>query len=284
MKKLLLALGILASAVCACRAEETAEEIFKRADDLFNKGNYADALTEYEKGTRLDHTYATAYNNMGVIYSSDETKIIQSVGFLIQAVKIDPRYPEPYANLGIVFYRTGQNDKAEEYVRRAIQLSPDEPRYYFTLAWIIATGAKKYDEAINLLNRALFLDPESADAFYVLGLIYVDKNDKTNVFDQITNLRKLNREDLASELENLVRSPYREMPLLQQPAAQKRTGYEAADKGAQIVYDIKNTSGTASAAASKGMGKGNMRGSGTIQMTIKFKPVEVPREAELKKQ
>jgi len=131
-----------------------------------------------------------------------------AAGFYRQAVSIHPEIPELRANLGLMYYQTGKDEQACEAFRQAIRLKPGlfVPNLFLGLEYV---RLKRFSEAIPFLkqadlaksadlqvqialgqayagngktrlatasySRATQLSPGNADAWYHLGVSYLEQ-------------------------------------------------------------------------------------------------------------
>lgn len=71
--------------------------------------------------------------------------------------------PEIYAYLGYAYLANDQPGKAEEYYRKALELTPDNPHVHLGLG-AIAHAHRKNEEAKQHYQKALELDPACEEA------------------------------------------------------------------------------------------------------------------------
>ena len=131
-----------------------------------------------------------------------------AAGFYRQAVSIHPEIPELRANLGLMYYQTGKDEPACEAFRQALRLKPGlfVPNLFLGLEYV---KLKRFSEAIPFLkqaalakstdlqvqialgqayagngkprlatasySRATQLNPGNADAWYHLGVSYLEQ-------------------------------------------------------------------------------------------------------------
>ena len=87
-----------------------------------------------------------------------------------RAVQLAPDNPEALAALGNYLYSTGtQTGRAEELLRRAIDLNPREPRFYCHLYQILAAGNKPTAEVDAFGTKMTAAFPRDALAAYVIA-------------------------------------------------------------------------------------------------------------------
>lgn len=91
--------------------------------------------------------------------------------FYRQAVRLHPEIAELSANLGLIYYQTGQNEQAAEAFRHAIRLKPAlvVPHLFLGLDYV---RLKRFKEAIPYLKHAAASKPEDIQAQLGLGQAY----------------------------------------------------------------------------------------------------------------
>lgn len=82
----------------------------------------------------------------------------------------EPHLSGPYANLGIVYRRTGKAAEAIKALERAIDLNP-KPAYYNELG-MVQRAEGRFDHARRSYQKAIDLDPGYAYAHLNLGILY----------------------------------------------------------------------------------------------------------------
>lgn len=88
---------------------------------------------------------------------------------LEKAIQISPYFADAYTNLAVQHIRLKRYREAESELRRALEVGGENP---LVLANLAATQAalKRYAEAAQSARMALRLDPDFAQAHYVLGM------------------------------------------------------------------------------------------------------------------
>jgi tetratricopeptide (TPR) repeat protein len=87
---------------------------------------------------------------------------------LALALRLDPRYPEPYLDLAAAYARLGRLDEAVAVARRRVALVPDAGSWLNLGAFLL--GADRFSEALAPLRRAVELSPADPDARLDLAL------------------------------------------------------------------------------------------------------------------
>lgn len=88
-----------------------------------------------------------------------------------RVIEMQPQWSEPHINLGCVFYRTGELEKAREEFCVALQAEPDCVVGHFNLGCVLDEMGES-QEAIEHLRRSIELDPSHADAHFNLASTY----------------------------------------------------------------------------------------------------------------
>ena len=118
-----------------------------------------------------------ALNGLGVAYG-DAARFDDAIRTFLRVIDLDPTNGIAYQNLGSMALRKAlsttvsagrQSDlqRAEAYVRRAIEVDPTLPDAHTTLGVILATSGQKKD-AIESWKQAVALDREQFNALYNL--------------------------------------------------------------------------------------------------------------------
>jgi len=109
---------------------------------LQNNGDLDGAIGFYQKSIQLDPTYATAYNDLGIVYELKGLSDLAEENYL-KAIKIDPNYLSAYSNLALFYEDRRDLKKASFYWQKRIDLG------FSSDPWVIK--AKRRLEDINLV-------------------------------------------------------------------------------------------------------------------------------------
>lgn len=100
----------------------------------------------------------------------------KGIYYLERAKILNPNYDRIYNNLGIIYHRNNQPEKAEENYLKAISLNPNNVETYNNLGSLyIETG--KIDKAIDYLEKCIYLQPNFYLAYFNLGMAYYEKKE-----------------------------------------------------------------------------------------------------------
>ena len=79
--------------------------------ELQQRGDKAGALPLYQKAAALDPSYPAPYNDVGVLLE-DQGRLEEAEGSYLQALNLNPAYLEAHANLAMLYERMGNKEKA----------------------------------------------------------------------------------------------------------------------------------------------------------------------------
>lgn len=94
---------------------------------------------------------------------------------LNEAVRLYPRFAEAYAELGALYLKTGELDKAAETLSRALQLNERNPTAQLNYG-IVLLNQRKMFEAEKALEKAVLADDKAATPHMYLGIALLGLN------------------------------------------------------------------------------------------------------------
>ncbi len=86
-----------------------------------SKGQYDQAISDFNKALEINPRYARAHYNRGNTYYQ-MGRYDQAISDYNKALEINPRHAKAYNNRGVAYESTGQYDKAWEDVHKAQDL------------------------------------------------------------------------------------------------------------------------------------------------------------------
>ena len=138
--------------------------------------------------------------------SLDRKGVTQAIELYRRALDVDPGYTEAYARLANMYdfssrFGWGESPEADrtlalEMGERAVRLDPDNPFAHWSLGRILSRlgrSRNSRERAIDELRAAIAIDPNYADAFGFISLVYVGGAQKEKAQEAISTAFSLNR-------------------------------------------------------------------------------------------
>ncbi|HEY6906681.1 MAG TPA: tetratricopeptide repeat protein, partial [Ignavibacteriaceae bacterium] len=165
------------------------DDIFSVQNDIAQKvvdqlgGSLASEQIEKNAPTENLEAYdfylrGLSYENRGSFSKSD---ISNSINLYKKALKLDPKFALAYAHLSksqaslfwFYFDRTEENvNTAYDNAKKSYELDPDLAEAHLALGYYHYWCRLEYDKAIQEFTRALKIQPNNAEAYFGLGIVY----------------------------------------------------------------------------------------------------------------
>ena len=150
-----------------------AHKEFVKANELFDREEFANAIQKLNKAVAIYPPYAAAYNNLGVIYSR-LGDVARSRNALQTALSINDHLAPAYVNLGRMNIRAGDFLGAEAMLVKASAFDPKNAMAFALLAYSeLMVG--RFDEAIVNSRKAHELQGPHAVVHQVAARAFAEK-------------------------------------------------------------------------------------------------------------
>lgn len=140
--------------------------------EFWYRGQYEQAIAEFERVFQIDEEDKDAYNNLAGVYFSQE-RYQEAEAHYRKAIALAPETALFHVNLGVVYERLEEPEKAIAAYQEALALDPRMSVAYYNLG-LVYSRMGRWAEAIFYLERVLDIESTSAAAHNSLGLIYLD--------------------------------------------------------------------------------------------------------------
>ncbi len=175
--------------------------------DLLLHSYRKDAYTYLEKALKLDPNLTMAHSSIGMAYFR-EGKVNEALASLERAVVGDSKNYLAHYYYAFILSRANSNEgptntglpleivtKARDHVQKAIALRPDFPESYNLLAFLSLITGQGVDESIAQMKRLLSNSPGKHDHVYMLGQLYLRKEDYKMARELMGIVAKSNAEE-----------------------------------------------------------------------------------------
>jgi len=156
----------------------TTEETFALAVQNHNKNNLQVAANLYNETLKTNPNHVDAYYNLGNVFQKlgENQKAKSSYE---KAIEINPSYAKIHDKLGIVLQKLGELQKAKSCTEKAIEINPKYVSAHNNLG-IVLQKLGENQKAISSYEKAIQIQPNHAIAHNNLG----------NVFEELGELQK----------------------------------------------------------------------------------------------
>ena len=171
------------------RVNQVSAEIFEV------QGRYADAVAEYRKAIEKNPAALNLHFRLGraLLMQSHSAQALTRARQEFEAeLKLNPADAVAEYEIGQILLATNKPHDAATRFEHALTLAPDFTEALLAVAKV-RSEAKRYDEAIPLLERAVRLDPANESAHYNLMLAYRNSGRAADAQREKAEIDKLQR-------------------------------------------------------------------------------------------
>jgi len=136
------------------------------------QGHLDIAIEKYQQILKLYPKLPAAYNNLGRLYYQ-EGRFREAIDPLNRAAELDPTLEAPHAQLGFCFFQLGDFASARREFETALRLSPNDRVAELFLARSLFE-LRDVRGAVRLLDQLQGADPNNVEVLFSLGWAYAD--------------------------------------------------------------------------------------------------------------
>jgi tetratricopeptide (TPR) repeat protein len=161
------------------------QQYFRNGTNLFDQGNYTEAIAYYDKALILNSTDINALYNKAL--SLDNLgRLDEAVTYYDKVLAISPNDTDSLNNIGLALDGLGEHDKAITYYDRVLAINPEDTDALYNKGLALEELGKKND-AISYYKRVLDVNPSDAAALNKLNLTYNNANNTATTGIQKTD-------------------------------------------------------------------------------------------------
>ena len=158
-----------------------------------NLGYFDLALTHLLYSAKSSKNYyISIHSNMvcGYIYTlQQEFKLAENC--FREVLKINPQSVTALIALSYVFEKTNRYDQSIVYLKRAMEIEPENPRVLNALAYVYAEKEINLSEAVRLARKAISKKPDSPEILDTVAWVYYKKGEYIQALNEIKKALKL---------------------------------------------------------------------------------------------
>lgn len=130
-----------------------ANKRYEAGQRAYLKGNFDEAITEFEAAIRLESRFVDALIDLGDAYF-DMSDVENAADSYKRALAIDKKNLDARNRLGRASYASRDYDEALRQYQYVLKVSPDDPEAIYNIA-LTYKGLKRYSEAIPYFEKAI---------------------------------------------------------------------------------------------------------------------------------
>jgi tetratricopeptide (TPR) repeat protein len=154
---------------------------------------------EFEEVSRLEHeTAENRVQSLHLVEQANElamqNKFPDAQELLEQALQKNPENAFAYSQQAKIYFSMRQPQRASEAINKALKFQPYQPDFLFVRG-VIDASEKNFDSALSVFQLATYVNPEEADAYFEIGKIWMQKNDRAQALAAFRKAAELAPDD-----------------------------------------------------------------------------------------
>ena len=129
-------------------------------------------LMYFRRALKADSKFAPAYTNLGKLHYEESGKgyLDNAIEYFEKAAELESDIGLHFYNLGLAFFKNDDLTKAERNIRKASELSPEDPDINYALGLVYAKRKRK-NQAVKYFEKTLAINPEYENAKIAMDII-----------------------------------------------------------------------------------------------------------------
>jgi len=157
-------------------------------------GRIDDAIREHKIALSISPDKASPYLALSRLYIEEE-KFAEARGLLEKASVKFPENAPVFFYTGVIHEKMGNTRAAVENFRKTVELDPAFAQAYNYIGYIFAEDGENLDEAIELINKAIALEPENPAYIDSLGWAYFKKEMTEKAVKELEKAARISERD-----------------------------------------------------------------------------------------
>jgi len=143
----------------------------------YNRGQFTQAMSDYNKAIEIDPNFAIAYNNRGWAYYN-QGQLTLAISDYNKTIEIAPDFAKAYYNRALVYAKQKNFNQAIVDFSKAIAINPNHEDTYCNRG-LAYNNQGRFSQAISDYNKAIDIDPSYAEAYLNRGWAYYNQGEPT---------------------------------------------------------------------------------------------------------
>jgi len=168
---------------------ESYQTYLEEGSNYFKNNEFEEAIKYCDKSLKLKETYRAYFLKANAL--SNLKKYFESIDEYEKAIVLNTKNDyQVYLNLGYVYAKLKQNDKAISNYDKALRIQPKLNIAYIQKGLIYYEG-KEYNEALKNYFHALKIDSNDGSTYYNIGLIYSKQQEYKKAIESYKKSKEL---------------------------------------------------------------------------------------------
>jgi adenylate cyclase len=169
------------------------------------------ALELAQKTISLNDSLPNAHSLLGFVYLWKKQHE-EALEELEKVITLDPNYADGHAGLGEILIWVDRHEEAVRSIKKAMRLNPHYPVWYLVVLGWAYVLMRYYDEAREVLKRALIRDPDFLSTHVILAIHYIETGQKKKAQAEVAEILRINP-NFSMEMMR-ARLPYKDKAIL----------------------------------------------------------------------
>ena len=173
-----LAMTIALCSFLPCQSPDArVQKLYAEAKSAEAAGDMGSAIAKYEEILKLAPRLGAAYNNLGLLYFK-QRDFEKAALILQEGLTVDPKMPSASALLGISFYQLGKYSEAKAPLEKALTANPEDNNAELFLARALIR-LEDHRNAAEHLQKLARREPDNQEVWYLLGKVYMHLSEQS---------------------------------------------------------------------------------------------------------
>jgi len=176
----------------------SADDHMDRGMEYYERGEYDEAVAEFQAAIELEPDDAGAHRNLGTAYL-EQGKYEEAAAAYEKAIELDPDFGEAYGDLAGAYVNLGRLSEAIAAGEKAIELAPEYAMAYNNLGFAYYTQGM-LDEAIAEYQEAIRINPDFDKAHDNLGVAYMMQDQLDEAIAEFKEVIRINPDHVGGHV------------------------------------------------------------------------------------
>lgn len=181
---------------------------------------WKDGMTMWSDVIEKSQTIALAYNNRGVLFSTEGKKILEeskndpskrqlalanfekAISDFNNALRLNNKDTQAWSNKGLAYWRMGINDSAIVHLTRSVTIDPQYAIGWSNLGSVLYS-INRVQDAIDAYEKAVTYNPGFSDGWYNIGILNYNLGNKEKACESLRKAASLGMEHAGNAVRDL---------------------------------------------------------------------------------